>query len=165
MIVGAGNLATCLGVALRSVGITPLAVWSRTALSADTLADKLGCEAFTDISSLPDADIVITAVSDDALPDVAKMVAKRYPDSIVAHTAGSVPVDIWPEAAARHYGVFYPMQTFSKTKSVDFSKVGIFVEGLACADASDHRTWTCCILYFHVRRFVDGKAHELDLGR
>ena len=129
VIVGAGNLATCLGVALRSVGITPLAVWSRTALSADTLADKLGCEAFTDISSLPDADIVITAVSDDALPDVAKAVAKRYPDSIVAHTAGSVPVDIWPEASALHYGVFYPMQTFSKTKSVDFSKVGIFVEG------------------------------------
>ena len=67
VIVGAGNLATCLGVALRSVGVTPLAVWSRTALSADTLADKLGCEAFTDISSLPNADIVITAVSDDAL--------------------------------------------------------------------------------------------------
>ena len=122
VIVGAGNLATCLGVALRSVGITPLAVWSRTALSADTLADKLGCEAFTDISSLPDADIVITAVSDDALPDVAKMVAKRYPDSIVAHTAGSVPVDIWPRLPRGIMGYFTPCRPSARQRVSIFPK-------------------------------------------
>ena len=129
VIVGAGNLATCLGTALVSAGIVPVAVWSRTSLSAEALAARLHCQWTTEVESLPDADIVITAVSDDALPSVAISVADRYPCSIVVHTAGSVAMDIWKETSAQHYGVFYPMQTFSKAKSVDFSKIGIFVEG------------------------------------
>ena len=129
VIVGAGNLATCLGEALVKAGILPVAVWSRTLQSAEALATRLHCLWTTEFDSLPDADIVITAVSDDALPDVAMSVAHRYPDSIVVHTAGSVAMDIWKETSAQHYGVFYPMQTFSKAKSVDFSKIGIFVEG------------------------------------
>ncbi len=129
MIAGAGNLATCLGVALKKAGMGPVAVWSRSSRSAQALAARLDCEGTTGIESLPDADIVITAVSDDALPEVAKSVASRFPDSVVVHTAGSVPMEIWKNTVARQYGVFYPMQTFSKTKEVDFSKVGIFVDG------------------------------------
>ena len=134
VIVGAGNLATCLGKALCKVGIAPVAVWSRSEESAAALSGLLQCRATTDIATLPDADIVITAVADDALPHVACLVAARYPDALVAHTAGSVPMSVWAEAGARHYGVFYPMQTFSKAKEVDFSRLGIFVEG--CSD--DH---------------------------
>lgn len=134
VIVGAGNLATCLGKALCKVGIAPVAVWSRSEESAAALSGLLQCRATTDIATLPDADIVITAVADDALPHVARLVAARYPDALVAHTAGSVPMSVWVEAGARHYGVFYPMQTFSKAKEVDFSRLGIFVEG--CSD--DH---------------------------
>ena len=129
VIVGAGNLATCLGAALVGAGIVPVAVWSRSSHSAETLAARLHCRWTTEMELLPDADIVITAVSDDALPGVAKSVALRFPDSIVVHTAGSVAMDIWKDTAAQRYGVFYPMQTFSKAKSVDFSKIGIFVEG------------------------------------
>ncbi len=127
--VGAGNLATCLGVALKSAGLCPEAVWSRSERSAHALATRLGCAATADMDSLPDAGIVVTAVSDDALPEVAKRVAARYPDSIVVHTAGSVSIDVWKGTHARRFGVFYPMQTFSKGKDVNFSKVGIFVEG------------------------------------
>ena len=128
VLVGAGNLATCLGEALCRVGVVPQAVWSRSAASASQLATKLGCPHTTYIQSLPDADIVITAVSDDALPTVARELAGRYSDALLVHTAGSVPMSLWAEASATRYGVFYPMQTFSKGKNVDFSRLGIFLE-------------------------------------
>lgn len=128
VIAGAGNLATCLGEALSNVGIVPRAVWSRSEESASQLAVKLGCPHTANIESLPDADIVITAVSDDALPTVARKLAAHYSDALLVHTAGSVPMNIWADAAANRYGVFYPMQTFSKGKSVDFSRLGIFIE-------------------------------------
>lgn len=134
VIVGAGNLATCLGVALQKAGIVPQAVWSRTETSAVALAERLGCKATTDIASLPDADIVITAVSDDALPLVAKLLAARYKEALLVHTAGSVSMNIWADAGAVRYGVFYPMQTFSKAKEVDFSRLGIFIESNSEAD-------------------------------
>ncbi|MBQ5706465.1 MAG: DUF2520 domain-containing protein, partial [Bacteroidaceae bacterium] len=128
VIVGAGNLATCLCEALCAAGVVPQAVWSRSEASASQLSAKLGCPYTTCIDSLPDADIVVTAVSDDALPMVARKLAVRYGDALLVHTAGSVPMSVWAEAGACRYGVFYPMQTFSKGKSVDFSRVGIFVE-------------------------------------
>ena len=128
VIVGAGNLATCLGEALCRAGIVPLAVWSRSEVSASQLATKLGCPYTTCMQSLPDADIVITAVSDDALPAVTRELAGRYSNALLVHTAGSVPMNLWAEAPAARYGVFYPMQTFSKGKSVDFSRLGIFLE-------------------------------------
>lgn len=128
VIAGAGNLATCLCEALCAAGVVPQAVWSRSEASASQLSAKLGCPHTTCIDSLPDADIVITAVSDDALPTVARKLAARYGDALLVHTAGSVPMSVWAEAGACRYGVLYPMQTFSKGKSVDFSRVGIFVE-------------------------------------
>ena len=128
VLAGAGNLATCLGEALCRVGVIPQTVWSRSEISASLLAAKLGCPHTTSIEMLPDADIVITAVSDDALPMIAGKLAERYSDALLVHTAGSVPMNVWADAAAKKYGVFYPMQTFSKGKSVDFSRLGIFVE-------------------------------------
>ena len=128
VIVGAGNLATCLGEALCRVGIVPQAVCSRSEASALQLAEKLGCAHTTSVQLLPDADIVITAVSDDALPVVCRELVARYSDALLVHTAGSVPVKLWADVGAKRYGVFYPMQTFSKGKSVDFSRLGIFLE-------------------------------------
>lgn len=128
VLVGAGNLATCLGVALVNVGIVPECVWSRTEKSASELALKLSCSFVTDISLLPDADIVIVAVRDDALPEMTGLLAKKYRKALLVHTAGSVSIDVWEKNGALRYGVFYPMQTFSKTKEVDFRRLGIFVE-------------------------------------
>jgi predicted short-subunit dehydrogenase-like oxidoreductase (DUF2520 family) len=33
------------------------------------------------------------------------------------------------DGLAAHYGVFYPMQTFSKERALDFSRIPIFLEG------------------------------------
>lgn len=132
VLVGAGNLATSLGVALVAAGICPQAVWSRTLASAEALAAKISCPACSSIAELPVADIYIISVADDALPSVAAEVAARFPSAIIAHTAGTIPMCILRDAGAARYGVFYPMQTFSKQRTVPFDNITVFVEG--CCD-------------------------------
>ena len=134
VLVGAGNLATSLAVALKNAGLSPLAVWSRTEESARLLADRVGCAFSTVIEELPPATVVIIAVADAAFYDVARRVAMRYPDALVLHTAGSVPMEALRAEGCSNYGVLYPMQTFSKKRIVDFSTVSTFIEGCdSCA--------------------------------
>lgn len=109
--------------------MSPVAVWSRTTASAKELADRIECSCCNDICLLPPADIVIISVVDSALCEVAGLVAKRYPNALVLHTAGSIPIDVLRNVGCKRYGVFYPMQTFSKSRLVDFSTVNVFVEG------------------------------------
>ncbi len=127
-LVGAGNVATSLALALQNAGETIVAVWSRSNESAMLLGKRLECSFTTEIELLPDADIVIITVTDTALPAVARDVAKHYPKALVVHTAGSIPMSLLYESGFKYYGVFYPMQTFSKARIVDFSTVSLFVE-------------------------------------
>ena len=129
LLIGAGNLATSLGVALVKAGYVPVAVWSRTVESASELGKHLNCPYSNDMSQLPQAATVIISVVDSALEAVARDVARLFPNSLVLHTAGSVSVDVLRAAGCHKYGVLYPMQTFSKVKRVDFSTVTTFVEG------------------------------------
>lgn len=80
------------------------------------------------LENLPDADVYIVSVKDDALPAVAAAWPADQKGRVVLHTAGSVAMDVIA-TTSDHYGVLYPMQTFSKNKSVDFSKITVFVEG------------------------------------
>ncbi|RUT78673.1 Rossmann-like and DUF2520 domain-containing protein [Ancylomarina longa] len=126
VILGAGNLATQLALALQENGIEILQIYSRTEKSAKALADQLHCEFTTSLRELvPKADLYIWALSDKALyPVLGEM---PVPIGNVVHTAGSIPMDVF-ENYARDYGVFYPLQTFSKDRKVDFSTIPICVE-------------------------------------
>ena len=73
--IGAGNMATSLAMALKNSGNTPVAVWSRTSASAALLGGKLGCPYTDDLASLPPADVVIISVVDSVLCEVAAKVA------------------------------------------------------------------------------------------
>lgn len=130
VIIGSGNLATHLSTALCHAGVEIAQVYSRTPGNAQALASKLNCSAIgaaTDIAS--NADAYIIAVKDDAIAAMAQQIsAKINPESVVMHTAGSVPMSVL-QSTAKHYGVFYPMQSFSKHREVDFSKVPCFIEG------------------------------------
>lgn len=129
VIVGAGNLATSLVLALKDAGLPPVAIWSRTIEAARELGERTGCFYTDDMSMLPHADMVIISVADSALQNVAFKVAAKFPSSLVLHTAGSLPMELLRVAGCKRYGVFYPMQTFSKARIVDFATVSIFVEG------------------------------------
>lgn len=106
-IVGSGNVATHLHRALESK-------------AAVCLINPRTFEKFPS-----DADVVLIAVKDDAIADVASKLPET--SAVIAHTSGSVPI----EALASHasnYGVFYPLQTFSKKVNLKYSEIPVFLE-------------------------------------
>ncbi len=126
VLIGAGNVATHLGLALKQSGYEIIEVWSRHKSHAQELAIRLNSKAKDDMSTLsPDADIYIFSVVDDALP----LLLNDFPfqDKMLVHTAGSVSMTVL-ENKTNSYGVFYPLQTFSKHKEVDFKKIPVFIE-------------------------------------
>lgn len=128
ILIGAGNVATHLGRALLDSGHEVMQVWSRTALSAQELAAKLGCDAVTDTGDvMPDADIYILSVADNAIPGIISELCPLHRNALFLHTAGSVSISCF-EGYASSFGVLYPMQTFSKNKPLDFKEIPVFIE-------------------------------------
>lgn len=128
-LIGAGNLATQLGKSLKNAGVGISQVYSRTEVSAKALAELLETEWLTDVSKFHDeADIYIFSVKDSVLCELISEVCKGRGDKLFLHTAGSMPMHCF-EGKAKRYGVFYPMQTFSKAKDVSFKNIPVFIEG------------------------------------
>ncbi len=124
--IGAGNLATALAPAMLRSGFSILQIYSRTEASAAALAHRLNCSFTTDLSQIrDDADLYLFSVKDSVLPDL--LGAMPHKAGLWAHTAGSVPMEVFHPFVAR-YGVFYPLQTFSKNREVDFRAIPIFIE-------------------------------------
>ena len=69
---------------------------------------------------------IYSAVMNPALPEVVAQLSPN--EGTWVHTAGSMPMALFA-GHAKHYGVCYPLQTFSKTRTVDVSKVPFFIEG------------------------------------
>ena len=136
VLVGAGGLATNLGLALHEAGHDVLAVFSRTMEHARMLAERIGSQPTDDICALPnEADLFIVSVKDAVLTDVVQQLMQGREEQYFAHTAGSMSLTLF-QGMARHYGVFYPMQSFSKERRINFSEVPVFLE------ASDAQTLT-----------------------
>ena len=135
-LVGAGNVATCIGPRLKEAGHGIVTVYSRTPESAKLLADRLGVSFTTSFRTIPEADVFLVMLRDDVLVGRAAEIASCAGKAILLHTAGSVPMDVWRTAGAVRYGVLYPMQTFSRTSAVDWNSVPLFIEG-SSADVTD----------------------------
>lgn len=127
VLIGAGNLATHLGKALHAAGHDMVQVFSRTMQSAETLASLLDAEPLTDMAQVrDDADVYIFSVKDSALEQLISQLCGDD-EKVFLHTAGSMPMSVF-RGKALHYGVLYPMQTFSKQREVDFSIIPCFIE-------------------------------------
>lgn len=126
VMIGAGNLATQLSLALHENGIEILQVYSRTVESAGALALMVNASFTNSIKDIKrEADLYIFALSDKALQPMLDELP--VPIGRVVHTAGSIPAEVF-ENYAESYGVFYPLQTFSKERKVDFSNIPICIE-------------------------------------
>ena len=125
-LIGAGNMATQLGMALLEKGHQIVQVWSRTQQSATKLASKLNCPYTTETSSITsETDIYILAINDTAIESILEQ--RSWGDTLVVHTAGSTPMNILAPYCT-NYGVFYPFQTFTIEKKVDFDNIPICIE-------------------------------------
>lgn len=125
--IGSGNVATHLGAAFKNAGHRIVQVYSRNAHNAALLAYHIGAEAIDSFDNInPETDIFIISVSDDAIATMAEELAKL--DKLIVHTSGGT--DLFSVLAfTDNAGVFYPLQTFSKTKEVDFRTVPLCIEG------------------------------------
>ena len=128
VLIGAGNVATHLGGALKKAGYELIQLYSRTEESALCLARQLEIPYTTDVAHVRcDADMYLVAIKDAALTSFIPLLVQGREQAFFVHTAGSMPMDVWKGYAVR-YGVLYPMQTFSKQQAVDFTTVPFFVE-------------------------------------
>ncbi len=129
VLIGSGSVATHLGLALQSKGVVIKQVFSRNPANAESLANKLGTTFVDDIADLDmSADIYIYALKDSALKSVLRKM--DMPDGIHVHTAGSIPMSDF-EGYTSRFGVFYPLQSFSIQKEIDFKEIPICIE--ACS--------------------------------
>lgn len=138
-IIGAGNVASHLAEALQP-GNEIVQIVSKSGSSAEILASKINllnqksgdkdravCQHTSSFDALlPDCDLYLISVYDDAIAGIAS----ATPDykGIWAHTSGSVSIDCF-RGKKSNYGVFYPLQTFSKGVDVDVSHVRMMIEG------------------------------------
>ena len=130
--VGAGNLATRLSLEMRKSGMSIGQVYSHISEHAKILADELGC-GWTVVPEeiVEDADLYVFSLKDAVLQDV---IARVKPNNgLWVHTAGSMPISVFEGFTAR-YGVVYPLQTFSKSREVDFKKIPFFLEANSSED-------------------------------
>lgn len=134
VLVGAGNLATHLASALYGKGYEIKQVYSRTPESAKQLADAVKASYTNVMEQITDqADLYITALTDEALVQRVPQLTKNREQCLWIHTAGSISVDIW-KGHCSHYGVLYPLQTFSKKRAIDFQQIPLFIEGVSEED-------------------------------
>ncbi len=127
--IGSGNLAWHLAPALDNMGYVVREVYSQNPNHAEALTERLyqaEVKATLDFST-SDSKVFIMAVRDDAISDIAREIILPE-DAILVHTSGSQPITELQFAATQNLGVFYPLQTFSKSKKVDFKEVPIFIE-------------------------------------
>lgn len=128
-ILGAGRVGSHLCRAFMGGG-NEVTVWNRNIASAVQLAIETGCSVAQHMGDFPiDADAYLICVKDDAVETVAEDFSHVFGDrtGVVAHTAGSKPMSLL-EGKFPKVGVLYPMQTFSKDKALDYSKIPFFVE-------------------------------------
>jgi predicted short-subunit dehydrogenase-like oxidoreductase (DUF2520 family) len=122
-IIGSGNVAQHLIQAFsKSLEIELVQVFSR---SKESVAHLLSSDKITtDLADLKNADLYIIAVSDDAICDVSSRLV--FENKLVVHTSGSVALTDLDDRNRK--GVFYPLQTFSKNKAIDFKQIPICIE-------------------------------------
>ena len=131
--IGAGRVAHHLAHALKQQHQI-VNIFSQGHVHAQQLADAVGAAAvqsFTELSA--DIDLLLIAVSDSAIAQVIQAVHPQLPDTLIAHTSGSTDITKLAEAHSRA-GVFYPLQTFSLERGIDWGSTPVFTEAAAPAD-------------------------------
>lgn len=122
-IIGSGNVAHHLIRAFsKNSEIELVQVLARNPLSISSLisTDKIT----SDFKALCPVDLTIIAVTDKEITNVSERIPSD--NRLVVHTSGSVAIETL--AAKNRKGVFYPLQTFSKGKEIDFKSIPICIE-------------------------------------
>ena len=147
--IGYGNVAYRLAITLQRHGHRIDYICGRDSKKAEKLAYILNKEEYApkdlhvastslpnrvrssiDYAHAANSEIVIMAVSDSAISEVAtefhSICATNGSFPLVLHCSGATPLDVLKEFPK--HGVLYPLMTLSATKPVDFSLIPFFLE-------------------------------------
>jgi len=121
-LIGSGNVANQLAFTFQQEGVNVSHIYSRNNITGSALASKFNAVFLENIESLP-KQLCIVCVPDDVVTSVINSIDKNIP---VAYTSGSVELASFN--SRKNTGVFYPLQTFSLERIIDFFEVPIFIE-------------------------------------
>ncbi len=130
VLIGSGNVAKHLYTAFdKTDDVAIVQCYNRAGITlTDTQPQHHVTNSLNELTT--DADVYILAVSDDAIATVSDRIP--FTDKLVVHTSGSTPMDVLTSRHKR--GVFYPLQSFSSTKTVDFSTIPLCLEAEHASD-------------------------------
>jgi len=122
VLIGSGNVAFHLAKAFTEAQIPISQIFGRNTTELQKISEQFSIPFSTE--TLADADLYIISVSDSSITEVSSLIKNK--NVLVAHTSGSVS----REALSGNYrkSVFYPLQTFSKSKNLDYSKIPFFID-------------------------------------
>jgi predicted short-subunit dehydrogenase-like oxidoreductase (DUF2520 family) len=122
VLIGSGNVAFHLAKAFTEAQINISQIFGRNTTELQKISEQFSIPFSTE--TLADADLYIISVSDSSIAEVSTLIKNK--NVLVAHTSGSVS----REALNGNYrkSVFYPLQTFSKSKNLDYSKIPFFID-------------------------------------
>lgn len=122
VLIGSGNVAFHLAKAFTEAQIPISQIFGRNTTELQKISEQFSIPFSTE--TLVDADLYIISVSDSSIAEVSSLIKNK--NALVAHTSGSVS----REALNGNYrkSVFYPLQTFSKSKNLDYSKIPFFID-------------------------------------
>jgi len=122
-IVGSGNVATRLCYAFRDAGVEIQQLLS-TSKSGKELAETFDIALITSPENMEFVDVVLLCIKDDALHE--NYISRFDKSLFLCHTSGSVSINIF--GSRNKGGIFYPLQTLSKAKEVEFTNIPLCIE-------------------------------------
>jgi predicted short-subunit dehydrogenase-like oxidoreductase (DUF2520 family) len=123
-IIGAGNVAFHLAHIFSEKGMRPYQILARNTERHEEMK-AFASKLITKTAELEPCDILFLAVNDDAVSTLASQI--KLKKSLIVHTSGSLPGDA-AASSGNKYGVFYPLQTFSKQRFPDFNEIPVFIQ-------------------------------------
>ncbi|WP_436861988.1 Rossmann-like and DUF2520 domain-containing protein [Acinetobacter haemolyticus] len=131
--IGAGRVATHLAKVLHQQHHI-VQVFSRDLANAENLASQVNAQAIDQFAQLDSrTDLVVIAVSDQVIAEIMNSITSLVPQSLIVHTSGSTSL-ITIEQASQRTGVFYPLQTFSFDRDINWAETPLFVEATTPQD-------------------------------
>lgn len=123
-IIGSGKLAQNLLRACMQANFEVTAIWARNLQKAKELSQTYKVPiADTLQAASVQTDIVFLAISDTAIEAIAKEINTQ---AIVVHCSGILPATMLRNHT--NYGVFWPIQTFSEHRILNFKDIPIAIE-------------------------------------
>lgn len=132
-LIGSGRVAFHLAQALLAQGHYIVQVYARDFDKNQKFAEKIQAKACQSLQQFQSTELIILAVSDSAIAELVKQVHELFPETLMVHTSGSTDIEVISHVHDKA-GVFYPLQTFSFERDVDWSATPLFVEALADVD-------------------------------